>query len=54
MDFLERTRLFTKESNPKVCTCKHERLGTGVFYNSVGLIQCVMCNGWQDMRKPIV
>ena len=53
MTFLDRVRLFSREADPKVCTCKHERLGTGVFYNSVQLIQCNTCGGWQDMRKPI-
>lgn len=53
MDFLARARLFTGEENPKVCTCDHKLQGTGVFFQSVELIQCATCKGWQPVRKPI-
>lgn len=38
----------------KPCRHKHELQGTGgVFYQSVGLMQCGICGGWQLIRKPI-
>lgn len=51
--FLERVRLFSQEEDVKICTCQHKLQGTGVFYQSVGLIQCANCKGWQQVRKPI-
>ena len=53
MDFLARARLFTGEENPKVYTCDHKLQGTGVFFQSVQIIQCAACKGWQPVRKPI-
>ncbi len=53
MDLLERVRLFSGEKDPRECTCPHQLAGTGVFYQSVGLIQCAACKGWQLIRKPI-
>ena len=53
MTFIERVKSFSREADPKVCTCKQERNGTGVFYNSVDIIYCVTCHGWQDMKAPI-
>ena len=36
------------------CLHDHKRIGTGaVFYQSVGLLQCADCKGWQLIRKPI-
>lgn len=53
MDLLERVRLFAGEKEAKECVCDHQLAGTGVFYQSVGLIQCADCKGWQLIRKPI-
>lgn len=53
MDFLTRVRLFSGEENPKLCHCDHKLQGTGVFFQSVKLIQCATCKGWQKVRKPI-
>lgn len=39
---------------PIECGCKHKLLGTGVFFQSVGLIYCLTCNGWQEIKNPIV
>ena len=50
---LERVRWFSGEPDPKQCQCNHKLQGTGVFYQSVGLIQCAACKGWQPIRKPI-
>jgi hypothetical protein len=36
------------------CPCKHALQGTGgIFYQSVQLLYCLKCGGWQDLRKPI-
>lgn len=44
---------FSGEDAPKICYREHKLQGTGVFYQSVGLIQCADCKGWQLIRKPI-
>lgn len=44
---------FSGENSPKVCEHDQKLQGTGVFYQSVGLIQCTDCKGWQLIRKPI-
>ena len=44
---------FSGEDAPKICYHDHKLQGTGVFYQSVGLIQCADCKGWQLIRKPI-
>jgi hypothetical protein len=50
----ERARAFSGEAKPKTCRHKHRLQGTGaVFYQSVGLIQCTSCYGWQLIRKQI-
>lgn len=46
-------QLFSGEERPRLCRHKHKLAGTGVFYQSVGLIQCATCSGWQKIRKPI-
>lgn len=48
-----RVRWFTGEDDPKECRCDHKLQGTGVFFQSVQLIQCAGCKGWQAVRKPI-
>lgn len=53
MELLERIRSFSQEQAPELCKCDHKLQGTGVFYQSVKLIQCIRCNGWQDVRKPV-
>lgn len=36
------------------CYHRHQMQGTGGhFYHSVGLLQCSICGGWQDIRKPM-
>lgn len=51
----ERVTLFSREPNPKTCTCKHQMAGPGgVFYQSVGLIHCTRCKGWQLIRKQVL
>ena len=44
---------FSGENTPKVCEHDHKLMGTAVFYQSVGLLQCAECKGWQLIRKPI-
>lgn len=36
------------------CACVHKLHNTGgIFYQSVGLIECSHCRGWQAIRKGI-
>ena len=51
--FIKQVKVFSGEENPKVCECDHQLQGTGVFYQSVKLIQCAKCKGWQSIRKPV-
>ena len=51
---LERATIFSGENNPKYCRCKHQRRYTGVFFNSVELIHCLSCHGWQSVRSVIL
>lgn len=45
---------FTGDQIPIACDCSHKLQGTGgVFYQSVGLLQCTKCWGWQAIREPI-
>lgn len=53
MNLQERVRIFAGEPNPKECRCDHKFQGTGVFFQSVGLIHCPTCRGWQLIRKPV-
>lgn len=47
-------RRFSGEERPKLCECKHRLFGSGaMFYQSVGLLQCANCGGWQRIKKPI-
>ena len=52
-EIIERIKFFTQETDPKICAGSHQLIGTGVFYQSVGLIQCNKCKGWQAIRKPV-
>lgn len=53
-ELTEAVRQFCGEEHPKQCVCDHKLHGTGaVFYQSVGLLQCANCGGWQWIRKPI-
>jgi hypothetical protein len=51
---LDRARVFSGEAQVTLCTHQHRRRGTGIFYNSVGLIHCLECKGWQHARSAIV
>lgn len=51
--FLARVAAFSEEPHPQLCRCKHERIHTGIFYNSIEAIQCLTCQGWQPIRKVI-
>lgn len=45
---------FAEEEHSKECSHKHKLQGTGaIFYQSVGLLQCSICEGWQFIRKPV-
>ena len=51
---IEKVRVFSGEQHPKVCGCDHKLQNTrAVFYQSIGLLQCAICGGWQVIRKPI-
>lgn len=51
---LQRAKSFSGEENPRYCSHSHQRRGTGVFYNSVELIHCLECLGWQSVRSVIL
>lgn len=52
--FIEQVKVFSQETQPKLCRCDHKLQGTGaVFYQSTKLLQCSNCHGWQQVRKPI-
>lgn len=52
--FINQVKVFSQETNPKLCRCDHKLQGTGaVFYQSTKLLQCSNCHGWQQVRKPI-
>lgn len=51
---LQRAKTFSGEENPSYCSHTHQRRGTGVFYNSVELIHCLECRGWQSVRRVIL
>lgn len=51
---LQRAKTFSGEENPKYCSHVHQRRGTGIFYNSVELIHCFECLGWQSVRRVIL
>lgn len=54
MKLLEAARDFSEEVQPKECTCDHKLQSTGaVFFQSVGLLHCSVCCGWQLIRKPV-
>ncbi|MNC28628.1 hypothetical protein D3C81_1822930 [compost metagenome] len=54
MTLIERIRAFSGEDKPRLCEHDHKLQGTGaVFFQSVGLIQCALCGGWQLIRKPV-
>lgn len=37
-----------------VCECDHKLNGTGaVFFQSLGILKCAECNGFQAIRKPV-
>lgn len=53
-DERNRIRDFSGEVEPQLCLCTHKLAATGgIFYHSVGLIQCNNCRGWQLIRKVI-
>lgn len=53
MSLSDRVITFTGKPQQE-CTHSHQLQHTGaVFYQSVGLMQCGICYGWQLIRKPI-
>lgn len=53
LDLLTQVQLFNQDADPHECLCKHARVETGVFYNSIKALQCFSCRGWQTIRKVI-
>lgn len=53
LHLLTQVQLFNQESDPHECRCQHQRVETGVFYNSIKALQCFSCHGWQTIRKVI-
>lgn len=51
---LERVKQFSGEPNPRECKHDHQLQGSGaVFFQSVKLLRCELCGGWQSIRKPV-
>ena len=45
---------FSGDKRITLCRHKHKLQGTGaVFFQSVGLLQCAKCRGWQKIEKGI-
>lgn len=53
LEMLQRVKVFTGEENPHSCSHTHKRRYTGVFFNSVEVILCLTCQGWQREREVI-
>ena len=53
LHLLTRVHVFNEDPDPHECRCRHQRLETGVFYNSIKALQCFSCHGWQTIRKVI-
>jgi len=50
----QRVEQFSGKPNARTCRHKHKFQGTGgVFFHSMGILQCSRCFGWQLIRKPI-
>jgi hypothetical protein len=49
-----RVRDFSKQEQPMTCNHKHKQKGTGVFFQSMGVIQCADCKNWQVIRSPVL
>lgn len=49
-----RVREFSKQETPMACNHKHKQKGTGVFFQSVGVIQCAECMNWQVITRPVI
>lgn len=35
------------------CNVNHKLTGTAVFYQSLGVLQCNTCGGYQAIKKPL-
>jgi hypothetical protein len=54
MTLQKAVKTFSGCANISECQCKHKLQATGaVFYQSVGLIQCANCWGWQFIKKRV-
>ena len=54
MTLLEAAAAFSEEAHPNECHCDHKLQSTGaIFFQSVGLLHCSVCRGWQKIRKGI-
>jgi hypothetical protein len=41
-------------ATPQLCLHDHKLQDSGaVFYQSIGVLECVICGGYQEIRKPI-
>ena len=54
LEMLSRVSAFSGTLAVHACTHTHQRRGTGIFYNSVELIHCLQCLGWQSVRRVIL
>lgn len=39
---------------PSICCCEHKAQGTGaIFLDSVGVLYCNECRGWQVIKRKL-
>ena len=58
MTLTDRAKTFTDwqpgHPEPAECICDHKLQNTGaVFFQSIGILHCADCRGWQLIRRPI-
>ena len=44
---------FVCGNSPVPCDVNHKLTGTAVFYQSLGVLQCNSCGGYQAIKKPL-
>lgn len=48
-----RVKVFDAGFRYKPCRHKHKLQGTAVFFQSLGFLICVRCDGQQAIKKPL-
>jgi hypothetical protein len=51
---IDQIRAHGLSESPELCGCKHQLQGTGaVFYQSIMVLYCINCGGFQTITRPI-